>query len=358
MTKRIKYANIEAWCDVTRAIKHKMPQPILTFPAAQLLGLPVQRLVTDPISQAMGIKLITDRYDLRIAMGYMDLSTEAEAFGAQCHYSDEEVPTIVGTLIEDEEDADNLVVPEVGAGRTGTYVQGIEMALQLIEDRPVFGNCIGPYSLAGRLVNVNEAMILCYEEPEMMHTVLQKCTEFIIKYAKAYKEIGAHGILMAEPLAGILSPHLAEEFSAQYVRQIVEAVQDENFVFFYHNCGNEVVAQAESIFTNGCKGFHFGDKADIKKLLEIAPKNLIIMGNVSPSEQFYGGTEASMRAATYTLMHECSGHDNFWLSSGCDIPPMADFRLVDVFFDAARVFYDCNNMYEKLNKMLEKKQQA
>ena len=43
---------------------------------------------------------------------------------------------------------------------------------------------------------------------------------------------------MAEPLAGLLSPDLAQEFSADYVKQIVDAVQDDNFLVVYHNCGN------------------------------------------------------------------------------------------------------------------------
>lgn len=95
-----------------------------------------------------------------------------------------------------------------------------------VTDRPVFAGCVGPFSLAGRLTDVSEAMILCYEDPDNMKILLEKCTEFLIKYAKEYKKIGANGIIMAEPLAGVLSPDLAAEFSEPYVRAVVEAVQD------------------------------------------------------------------------------------------------------------------------------------
>ena len=56
------------------------------------------------------------------------------------------------------------------------------------------GGCIGPFSLAGRLMDVSEAMINCYEEPEMVHIVLKKATKFLIDYISAYKEAGADGI--------------------------------------------------------------------------------------------------------------------------------------------------------------------
>ena len=80
---------------------------------------------------------------------------------------------------------------------------------KLIDDRPVLAGAIGPFSLAGRLMDVNEVMILCYEEPELVHAVLEKVTQFIISYVAAFKEAGADGVVLAEPLAGLLSPRSA-----------------------------------------------------------------------------------------------------------------------------------------------------
>ncbi len=343
-----EYSSMDNWCNAVIAKRHKVPQPIATFPAAYILGCTVEHLAKDPIAQAMGIKLMAEKYDMRIAMGFMDLSAEAEAFGAHCVYHEEEVPTISGSIVNSEEDADALQIPDIYSGRTGSYLKGIEMALKLINDRPVFAECIGPFSLAGRLVDITEAMVLCYEEPDMMHTVLEKATTFIIDYIKEYKRIGAHGIMVAEPLAGILSPALAGEFSCDYMKRIVDECQDKNFVVFYHNCGNNTVLQAEEIFAMGCKGYHFGDKIHLKDILEKAPANAIVMGNVSPSEEFFGGTKKSIRMATYKLMHECYDYDNFWLSSGCDVPALSDPGNIAEFFDAAADFYKCHDMFEAL----------
>jgi uroporphyrinogen decarboxylase len=68
---------------------------------------------------ALGVRLIADRYDMPFATTYMDLSVEAEAFGATCTYHTDDIPTITGQLVSNQEEADALVVPEVGAGRTG-----------------------------------------------------------------------------------------------------------------------------------------------------------------------------------------------------------------------------------------------
>ena len=343
-----KYTSMDNWCNAVIAKRHKIPQPIATFPAAYRLGSTVERLSKDPIGQAIGIKLMAEKYNMRIAMGYMDLSAEAEAFGATCIYHEHEIPTIAGALVTTEEEAEALQIPEVGTGRTGSYLLGIEMALSLINDRPVFAECIGPFSLAGRLVDITEAMVLCYEEPDMMHTVLDKATTFIINYIKAYKALGAHGVMVAEPLAGILSPALVGEFSCDYMKRIVAECQDKDFVVFYHNCGNNTVFQAEEIFSIGCKGYHFGDKIRLRDILEKAPSDVIVMGNVSPSEEFLGGTRGSIRTATYKVMHECYSFDNFWLSSGCDVPALTDPAQLDEFYAAAEDFYKCHDMLESL----------
>ena len=63
----------------------------------------------------------------------------------------------------------------------------------------------------------------CYEDPELVETVLEKATEFLIKYALAFKEVGANGIAIAEPAAGLLSPPLIKEFSTPYVQRIRDA---------------------------------------------------------------------------------------------------------------------------------------
>ncbi len=42
---------------------------------------------------------------------------------------------------------------------------------------------------------------------------------------KAYKAVGANGVVVAEPLTGLLSPDLAAEFSEPYMKQVIDAVQ-------------------------------------------------------------------------------------------------------------------------------------
>ena len=149
------------------------------------------RMVRDGHLQALCMEAIAKRFPTGAAFSLMDLSVEAEAFGSPVSYSEDEVPTVTAALVHDEEEAEALKVPEVGAGRTGECVKGIKEVTGLITDRPVLAGIIGPFSLAGRLLDMTEIMILCYEEPEMVETVLEKVTGFLCDYARAFKEAGA-----------------------------------------------------------------------------------------------------------------------------------------------------------------------
>ena len=247
--------NMKQWIEALKGTGAKKPIPVLSFPCVSLLGITVRELISDSALQAKGMKLVADRTNAAASVSFMDLSVEAECFGATVVVSDDEVPTVKGRIINDMDEAEALEVPAIGSGRTQIYIDAIEKACKEITDRPVLAGMIGPYSLAARLFDVSEIMMDCYDDPDMVHTVLEKVTAFLIEYAKAYKAVGANGIVMAEPVAGLLSPTLEEEFSSPYVKKIVDAVQDENFVVIYHNCGDNVPKMMDSILTTGCAAY-------------------------------------------------------------------------------------------------------
>lgn len=339
--------NMDRWTQETLEANVKKALPVLSFPSIQLLGITVRDLISDSGIQARGMKAIADRTPKAGAsVSLMDLSVEAECFGAAIRASDEEVPTVTAPVLPMDVDQDRrlelakaMPVPEIGAGRTQIYIDAIEKAVDLITDRPVFAGVIGPFSLAGRLMDVTSAMIYCYDEPDMVHEVLRKATEFIIRYIKAYKAVGANGVVIAEPLAGLLSPALAQEFSGDFCKQIVEAVRSESFAVIYHNCGNTANITSDSIFSCGANAYHFGNAVDMAEILEKAPEDLLCMGNISPAEEFRGGTPESVRAKTLELMGQCCSHRNFVISSGCDIPPLSSWDNIDAFFAAVDEFY-------------------
>ena len=320
-------------CNVKKAF------PILSFPCVSLLGTTVRELISDSSLQAKGMKLVADKTDSLASVSFMDLSVEAECFGAKIIISDDEVPTVKGRLINDMDEAEALAVPPVRCGRTSLYIDAIKNAAEEITDRPIFAGMIGPFSLAARLLDVSEIMIDCYDDPDMVHLVLEKATEFLTEYAKAYKAAGANGIVMAEPVSGLLSPSLEAEFSAPYVKKIVDAVQDDEFLLVYHNCGPNTPLMVDSLLSFGAAAYHFGNAVSMKDMLDKFPKNIPVMGNLDPAGVLRLATPDEVKAKTLELLRECSSYPNFILSSGCDIPPLTPWENIKAFFEANAEFY-------------------
>lgn len=322
------------------AAEKKKALPILSFPCISLLGVTVRELISDSELQAKGMLAVAERTDAAAAVSFMDLSVEAECFGATVCVSDDEVPTVKGRLVNDADEAEALQIPSVGSGRTSLYINAIKTASEKITDRPVFAGMIGPFSLAARLLDVTEIMMDCYDDPDMVHLVLEKCTAFLIEYAKAYKEAGADGIMMAEPVSGLLSPALEEEFSSPYVKKIVDAVQDDEFVVIYHNCGDNTLRMTESILSTGSAAYHFGNAIDMAEMLEKMPADVPVMGNVDPAGVLRQGDCETARETTLSIMKKCCEHKNFIISSGCDIPPATPWENIDAFFAAVEEYYE------------------
>ena len=320
-------------------LKHKNKTvPILSFPSAQLLGISVKELISSAEMQAEGMQAVADNYSIGASLNMMDLSVEAEAFGAKIRFYDDDVPAVEKGIINDIADAKSITVPEIGAGRTQICIDAIKRAKEKITDIPVFCGVIGPYSLAGRLFDMTELMMECLDSPDEAEALLSKATEFIINYIKAFKAAGADGVIMAEPAAGLLSPTLAEEFSMPFVNRIFNAVDDEDFIICYHNCGNSANNMLDMIARLNADIIHLGNAIDLKKALEALPEEKIIMGNVNPV-LFRTGTPEEIKADVKRVFEECSAYINFMISTGCDVPAAAKHENIRAYFEAINELY-------------------
>ena len=313
--------------------KSRIAIPIMTHPGIELIGKSVEDAVKNGEIHARAIKALSDKYPSAAATVIMDLTVEAEAFGATIAFAPEEVPSVIGRLLSDLSAVEALQVPDLTVARVPEYLKANKLAKELITDKPVLGGCIGPYSLAGRLYDITEFMMSIYTEPDTAMLLLEKCTEFITKYIKAIKEIGINGIIIAEPAAGLLSDEDATMFSSEYVKRIIDEVQDDDFMVVLHNCGNTGQCTPSMVMT-GAKGLHFGNKIDMLDALKEVPANVLAMGNLDPVSVLRQETPAGVAKAAKELLEATKGYDNFVLSSGCDAPPGVPFENVEAFYNA------------------------
>ena len=117
--------DMKQWVKDQIAAPTKKALPILTFPAAEMMGITTKELIYSPELQANAMMYIHDHTDMAAVLAFMDLSVEAEVFGSKIVYSDDEVPTVVGSIIDEDSNVDLLKVPDPREGRTGVCIEGI-----------------------------------------------------------------------------------------------------------------------------------------------------------------------------------------------------------------------------------------
>ena len=124
------------------------------------------------------------------------------------------------------------------------------------------------------------------------------------------------------------------QYSSAYVKEIVDAVQDDRFAVILHNCGNQGQC-TESMIATGAAALHFGNAIDLAGVLSQVPADIAVMGNVDPVGIMKMGTPKLVSEAVLKLKSLAAGHNNFVLSTGCDVPPYAPEENIAAFFDAA-----------------------
>jgi uroporphyrinogen decarboxylase len=311
--------------------------PVMTHPGIEMNGHTVREAVSNGRVHYEAVMTLTRRYPAVAAATIMDLTTEAEAFGAEIAFSDEAVPAVSSRLLPDVKSINRLQVPSLSTGRIPQYLKANLLAAKEITDRPLFAGCIGPFSLAGRLYDMSEIMMLIYENPDAAHTLLAKCTQFIEKYCQALKRTGANGVMMAEPAAGLMSNDDCQTFSSAYVRYIVNKVQDENFIVILHNCGNTGQC-TQAMVATGAAAYHFGNKCKMEEVIKDVPPTALAMGNIDPVSIFKDGMPFQMSQTVTDLLEKMRPYPNFVLSSGCDTPPHTPLANVDAFFESLADF--------------------
>jgi uroporphyrinogen decarboxylase len=322
--------------DLVRASQVPLAMPVATFPGVTLTGTTVRDLVQDAGKQSETQLAFHRRFGTGVLMSCMDLSVEAEAFGARVVFSDTEVPTVTGRLVTDAAGVASLRVPAIGTGRTRVYLDTVGNLVRQGNGIPVIAGMIGPFSLAGRLFGVSETLLATASGPEVLSPLLDNVTGFLLAYAAAFKSAGASGVIIAEPSAGLLSPRGMAAYSSTYVRRIIEGVEGDGFEVVLHNCAAKTF-HLEAVAASGAHIVHFGAPMDIPAALAKLPQGTIVCGNLDPAGVFVGSTPEAIAQLTRNLISATEGYSNFVISSGCDIPAATPLENLDAFFHEVSV---------------------
>lgn len=313
--------------------------PLCPFPFIKLTGGTVEEVLKSSEKQVEVFRLMDEHPQMGAVVTFMDLSIEAEQFGSPIRFSDIEAPSVERPIIDEESSLDELH-PEVKSKRMLTNIDAIRKAATELK-KPIIAGAIGPFSLAGRLMELSELMIQCFIDPDRVHQLIKTVTELILSYIKELKKAGAKGVIMAEPAAGLLDPDSFSKFSNHYVRKICDEVCSEEFLFIYHNCG-PIMPLLSEIVQIKADGFHFGNAVELDKVIVSVPKDRLVLGNIDPVGVLNKMNSAEIKEQTKILLKKMEKYPNYICSTGCDVPFYTPIENINALFEAVEEYNEHN----------------
>src|SRR3990172_852007 len=147
-----------------------------------------------------------------------DMGVEAEVLGSKVNYythaTDILYPTISQHPAEKVEDLEIRVPSDLTrAGRIPLVTEAIRILKKEVGDQVAVGSWVlGPYTLAGQLVDLSTLAKAAFKKPAMVSNLLDRLAGVLIQIIKIYRAAGADYISVPEKGGGpdILSPRIFE----------------------------------------------------------------------------------------------------------------------------------------------------
>lgn len=306
--------------------------PLLGAPGVKLSNSTLRENLSKEHIQLKTLGLLIERFKPDGIFPFMDLTVEAEALGLRVDFPDNDNPRLKNHCVETVESLESVRRGYKGiSGRMPLFlnvVENLAKKYSLVTGAYV----IGPFSLVGELMGLENLCLKLMMEPELVHKFLDFVFRVIKDYAKAILMAGADAVAILEPSAVILSPKQFAEFSGRYISCLVSEL-DHNLLL--HICGNSTHLLQEMSGT-GVMGLSLDSPVNLRQASEIVSENILLMGNIDPVGVFLQSGPKEVAQATRILLEGMKGRKKFILSSGCDIPIAAPLENIEAFMREAR----------------------
>ena len=272
------------------------------------------------------------RYPLDAAILFSDILVVPQAMGIDFEMRDGIGPWLekpIRTL----EDVQNVVVPNVN-DTLGYVFDAIELTLQKLDnDIPLIGFAGSPWTILCYCVEgkgsktFDLAKKFCFQNPEAAHLLLQKITDTTIAYLKRKVEKGVSAVQVFDSWGGMLSPYDYQEFSWQYINQIVEALSPlTHVVVFGKGCWFALEDMTKAKVS--ALGVDWTIKPEFARELT---NNVTLQGNFDPA-RLYSSPETIKKMVREMISR--FGKDRYIVNLGHGILPNIPLENAEAFIRA------------------------
>lgn len=288
------------------------------------------------------------RFGFDAAILFSDILTVPDAMGLGLHFTEGEGPKFAHP-VRTAADVNKLPIPD-----PETDLRYVVDAVRLIRKNlqgsvPLIGFSGSPWTLATYMVeggsskSFQKVKSMMYEQPKLMHVMLDKLAQSVAAYLNAQIEAGAQAVMLFDTWGGMLATEDYIEFSLYYAKQVRSLLntnvngQQIPTILFTKGGGLWLEAMADS----GYDALGLDWQTDIQQARARVGHQVALQGNMDPVALYANPSVITEKVKT--ILHKYgsgSGHV-FNLGHGIlpDMNPEHVKAMVDAVHEYSRAYH-------------------
>lgn len=278
------------------------------------------------------------RYGMDAAILFSDILVIPQAMNIEV-----EMKTGIGPWLPDPirtaADVENRVIVPNIEETLGYVMDAIDMTKEKLNNEvPLIGFAGSPWTILCYCVqgqgskNFDKAKAFCYTQPEAAHALLQKITDTTILYLKEKVKHGVNALQVFDSWGGMLSPVDYQEFSWQYIQQIIDALKDEAPVIAF---GKGCWFALDTMATSGAAALGVDWTCSPEVARKLTAGNITLQGNFDPSRLL--SPPATIKKMVKEMI-DAFGKDKYIVNLGHGILPNIPIENAGAFIEAVKEY--------------------
>lgn len=313
--------------------------------AANVAGYKIGQIYTDPQASFRAQTLAAEMFDYDPLPLFSSASYGGWEFGGEMRFPQgewEQAPVVVKKPVIIPDDIELLDVPDV---RKAGNIPGMLHFARMARRQGLFAvaHVGSPFTRAGSVMEPSLLMRWMGREPELVHRVLRKISDFLVNVGTLFvEEFGAENVIafVGTPLESnqVISPGLFERFSLPYLCETHERLIHLGISkFWIHICGDH--GKNLSFW----RGIPIGESCllsipseiGLVRAIEIFGEKAIIAGDIDPTLLLTGSPEQVYECVASAITIGKKAPRGYVVMSGCELPPLTP--PINVFYMAKAV---------------------
>jgi len=291
---------------------------------------------TDPHKMAELAASTYKLFGFECAIVPFDVAIEAEILGCPINfYTQIDPQEILYPTVKEKNiaAASDVKIPNdmTNAGRLPVVIEALNLLKEDIGDKVPIGTYImGPFTIAGQTMELNDLLKLCLKKPEQVDEILKIYAGFVIRLAETLFAAGADYINIREmgATSDVLRPALFRKLVEPHLKSIFGGARGPMIL---HICGK---SNGIMDAMNGCgaRALSVDQKNDLRETRNTIGPEPILLGNFDPYNILVKGTPEDVENAVRDCVQ--GGVDAIW--PGCDIWPTVPKENMETLMRAVK----------------------